>query len=405
MRSARVACLLLLLGCGSTALAQDFAALARIDPAKSQIRDIGAGLGVTLGLSQPVPWRVFTLDDPRRLVVDFRELDWRGMTREALLNADRAIDLRFGGLRPGWSRLVVDLAAPMVVAEAGMAVDPRTGTARVTIRLEPTSDAAFAAASGAPEDPEWDIRQAQADLPPPPVADGRLVVAIDPGHGGIDPGAEREGVVEAAAMLALAVELAEAIDQSDGMVAVLTRDADIFVPLAERMTIARAAGADLFLSLHADALEVDEAQGASVYTLSSEAVDSATERMAQRHDRGDLLAGLDLTGQDDTVATVLMELARLETGPASERLATALVAELGEIGDALNSRPWREAKLAVLSAADFPSVLVEVGFLSNQMDRERLATAEGRSPVVAGLLRGIQAWAAGEEARRPLIRQ
>jgi N-acetylmuramoyl-L-alanine amidase len=189
------------------------------------------------------------------------------------------------------------------------------------------------------------------------------------------------------------------------MVAVMTRQTDIFVPLADRMSIARAAGADLFISLHADALEEDEATGASVYTLTDEAVDQASERMAERHDRGDLLAGVDLSGADDRVATVLMDLARLETAPQASRLADALVLGLEDAGAGLNRHPRREAALSVLNAADFPSVLVEVGFLSSERDRIALSSTAGRAPIVAGIVTAIQHWAADEAARAPLVRQ
>jgi N-acetylmuramoyl-L-alanine amidase len=196
------------------------------------------------------------------------------------------------------------------------------------------------------------------------------------------------------------------VNRSGTMRAVLTRQADVFVPLSERMTIARAAGAEVLLSLHADALEENEAaRGASVYTLSREALDTASTRMAERHERGDLLAGLDLSGQDDTVATVLMDLARQETGPAALRLADALVAAMAQAGAEMNSRPRREGPLAVLNAADFPSVLIEAGFLSSRADRERLSTPEGRAPVVAGILAGLETWAAEEAVRRDLLRQ
>jgi N-acetylmuramoyl-L-alanine amidase len=389
---------------GGVAPAQEFNAIARIDPARSQITDAGTGIEVVLVLSQPVPWRVFTLDEPRRLVLDFREVDWSGATREALRNADRVTDLRFGALRPGWSRLVIDLPTPMGVEVAGMAVDENTGRATVTVRLSRVTEEAFAAAAGAPDDPSWEemtVEPVQVEV----AEDGDLIVVIDPGHGGIDPGAEREGLVEADLMLALGRELAEAIDRTDGMRAVMTRQADTFVPLEARMTIARAARADLFLSLHADALEEDEATGASIYTLSPDASDEATARMAERHDRGDILAGLDLEGQDDTVATILMDLARQETGPAARRLADILVQGLDQAGAAINSRPRREGLFAVLTAADFPAVLIEVGFLSSDTDRELIQSPEGRARIVAGLLRGIQLWAADEAARAPLIRQ
>jgi len=390
----------------SAVRAQEFAGLARLDVGASQVRDTADGLAVTLYLSQPIPFRAFTLEQPPRLVLDFREVDWRGATREALLNADRASDLRFGAYREGWSRMVVDLAGPLVIDMAEMRVDTLTGTALLTVRLLPASAADFAARSGAPPGADWqEAPPLAAALPEAAVGDGPLIVVIDPGHGGIDPGAIRGDLTEAGLMLTLGIELAEAINRQGAMRAVLTRQADVFVPLAERMTIARASGADVLVSLHADALEMDAARGASVYTLSQEAADQASARMAERHERGDLLAGLDLAGADDTVATVLMDLARLETAPQSLRLADAIVAGMAAAGARMNSRPRRDGPLAVLNAADFPSVLVEVGFLSDEGDRERLTSAEGRGMIVQGIVAALQAWAADEAARAPLVRQ
>ena len=400
----RIGAILWLLA-GPLAAQEGFSGLARLDVAQSQVRDAGGGLEVTLYLSQPVPFRVFTLAAPRRLVLDFREVDWRGATRAGLLNADLASDLRFGLLRPGWSRLVVDLAAPLLVEEAGMQVDAQVGTATVRVRLLPGTEADFAAAAGAPPDPDWDLPLPMPVTPPVDAADTTLTLVIDPGHGGIDPGADREGLVEKAIMLQLGLELAEAVNRIEGMQAVLTRGTDVFVPLADRMSIARAAGADLFISLHADALEEDAATGASVYTLSDAAVDQASERMAERHDRGDLLAGVDLRGADDTVATVLMDLARAETAPQAARLADALVLGLEKAGVGLNRQPRREAMLAVLNAADFPSVLIEAGFLSSDRDRAALSTAAGRAPLVAGIVLAVQRWASDEAVRARLLRQ
>ena len=390
------------------AMAQDFSGLARLDPANSGIVDERSGVTIDLYLSQVVPYRVYTLDDPRRLVIDFREVDWRGATDEALLHSERISDLRFGALRPGWSRMVADLATPLNVASAGMAVDDVTGTAHLTIKLDQTDAGKFAAAAGAPPDPGWDmLAGVDPTLPPANAAgDDVFVVVIDPGHGGIDPGAERGGLREAEVMLQLAVDIADTINRIGGMEAVLTRRSDMFVPLEERMTIARAAGADVFLSLHADALEGDDVTGgASVYTLSDEALDNASERMAELHDRGDLLAGVDLSGQDDTVATILMDLARIDTAPQSEALADEIVKSLNDAGAALNGNPRRRAQLAVLNAADFPSVLVEVGFLSNESDRARLSSSEGRAHIAAGLVLALQRWVAAEEAKSGLRRQ
>ena len=182
-------------------------------------------------------------------------------------------------------------------------------------------------------------------------------------------------------MLILAQEAAVKINAVDGLQAVLTRSDDSFVPLAARLTIARQVGADLFVSLHADALEEDDAQGAAVYTLSEDGGEAASQRIVERHERGDMLAGVDLGAAEDRVATALMDLARAETGPAGARFADALVASMRREGVRLNVRPRREGQFAVLTAADFPSILLEAGFLSNAQDRANLATYEGRAQI------------------------
>ncbi|WP_373356528.1 N-acetylmuramoyl-L-alanine amidase [Pseudoroseicyclus sp. CXY001] len=384
--------------------AQEFSALARLDVAQSQIRDEGDGLAAELHMSQAVPFRAFTLADPWRLVLDFRELDFRGATRLGLLNADNAGDVRFGPVRAGWSRLVVDLAAPMRIGTAGLRVDPASGEAVLRVTLDAAAEETARAEAGAPEAPGWEDAE-PALIPEPPAEEGPLVVVIDPGHGGIDPGAERAGLSEAALMLTLARELSESLSRA-GMAPVLTRTEDVFVPLQERISIARAAGADVMISLHADALEDDSTtSGASIYTLSAAAESEASARMAERHERGDILGGVDLTGQDDSIATILMQLARTETGPAGLRLADALLTALQEEGARLRTNPRREALLAVLTAADFPAVLVEVGFLSSERDRAGLSTPEGRAPIVAGITTALRRWEAEEATRAPLLRR
>ncbi|SEM48442.1 N-acetylmuramoyl-L-alanine amidase [Loktanella fryxellensis] len=381
--------------------AQGFAGLARIDPAASGIADAGEGVSVDLALSQPVPYRLFTLIDPMRLVIEFREVDFTGLIAADLLRTGRITDLTFATPRPGWSRLEATLADSLAVTQAGLAVDEGTGTARLTLQLNPVAPDRFAALAGAPDDPVRPDPTLSAPVP----RDGPLVIAIDPGHGGVDPGALRGDVVEADLMLRLSIELAEAINRSGTLRAVLTREADVFVSLEDRMTIARAAGAGALISLHADALDDTVTRGASAYTLNAEGVDRAAQRMAERHERGDLLTGLDLTGQDDRVASVLMGMARADTAPASARLADAVIDGLRSTNAAVNSRPRREGRLAVLNAADFPSILLEVGFLSNATDRTTLSTADGRAPIVAGLTTALQDWAATEAALAGLKRQ
>jgi N-acetylmuramoyl-L-alanine amidase len=194
-------------------------------------------------------------------------------------------------------------------------------------------------------------------------------------------------------MLELGREVADALREVSGVTPVLTRDGDHFVPLNARISHARAAGADLFISLHADALEEDAAQGASVYTLSGDGGDTASRRMVERHERGDLLSGVDLTGQGDRVASVLMDLARQETGPAARRFADLLVQQMQDRGVRLNARARREGQFIVLSAADIPAVLIEAGFLSNAGDRARLTDPAGRAAFVDAIAAAVQDWA------------
>ena len=355
-----------------------------VDPERTSVSDGWWTLEVEVGLDRITPYRVFTLDDPRRLVLDVEGASFAGLDAAALLSGDRATAVRFGPLRPGWSRMVVDLAEPLVIAEAGMV---RTDAgADLTILLERASAAEFAAAAGAPPDPGWDVVTGfDPDAAAALAASEDFVVVIDPGHGGIDPGAFQGGIKEADLMLILGAELAVMLNAQDGVQAVLTRENDTFVPLSARMTFARQVGADLFISLHADALGEDDVRGASVYTLSSDGGDAAGQRIVERHERGDLLAGVDLNDADDRVATALMDLARARTGPEGKRIADALAASMQSQGVTMNTRPRREGQFVVLTAADFPSVLIEAGFLSNAQDRAFLATPEGRARIARAI--------------------
>ena len=364
---------LLLLFAANMAVAQ-----VTVDPERTAVRDGWWTLEVEMGFDQITPYRVFTLDAPRRLVLDVEGASFAELSPDAILSGDRATDLRLGPLRPGWSRMVVDLAEPLAIAQAGMVTVPQGADLKIV--LERTTPESFAADAGAPPDPGWEVvtgfdPKVAAEL----AKSEDFVVVIDPGHGGIDPGANQGGIKEADLMLLMAAELAVLLNAEEGVQAVLTRETDVFVPLTARLTFARQVGADLFLSLHADALEEDEARGASVYTLSADGGGEAAQRIVERHERGDLLSGVDLSAAEDRVATALMDLARAETGPAGQRVADALVASMQAEGVRLNSRPRREGQFAVLTAADFPSVLIEAGFLSNAEDRAVLASPAGRA--------------------------
>ncbi|UWQ61298.1 N-acetylmuramoyl-L-alanine amidase [Leisingera caerulea] len=386
--------------------AQGFSGLARIDAEASQVRDAGQGAEVSLGLSQGVPYRLFTLDGPPRLVLDFQEVDWTGLTAEKLVQGEQVTAAQFGTYVPGWSRLVLQLAEPMKVSAAAMSVDQVTAAARLAVSLEPATAQEFAASAGAPQDPRW-------DLPAPEEMQGRaardenapLLVMLDPGHGGIDPGAETEVVVEKHLMLQFARELGEALLRSGQFTVMMTRDDDYFVSLERRIAMAHQAGADVFISLHADTISEGRAHGSTVYTLSKEASDAASAKLAERHLRGDLLSGTDLSQADDRVTGVMLDLARQETQPRSDALAAALIDGLRAQGKPINNRPLRSAGFSVLKSADIPSVLVEIGFLSSKRDLQNLVDADWRAKAARGILNGLITWRAQDDARRALVRK
>ena len=387
---AKVKGLVLLLGlwCAAPAAAQELSALARLDAAASSISGGAAGIEMDLALSQPVPWRVRVKDDPPRLVLDLREVDWTGL--EAVARPEGVL-LRAGMFRPGWSRLVMELPVPMLVTQSEMVTG---GAARLQLRLSPAAPEAFAAAAAQPEPPEWALPRA-ADLPAlPRQGAGPLVVVLDPGHGGIDPGAERDGEKEAHLMLIFARELKELLLRDGRFSVVMTREGDVFVPLETRISIARAAGASVFLSLHADAIAEGEAVGATIYSLSEEATDAASETLAARHDRDDLLAGVDLSQQDDLVAQVLMDMARAETSPRIDRLALALETAIKAADLRMHRHPRQKAGFSVLKSPDIPSVLVELGFMSSARDLKRLTDPDWRARMALALRDGLLAWAA-----------
>ena len=375
-------------------------ALAKLNANASEIAAAGDGLAVTLSLSQPVPWRVRVLNGPPRLLLDFREVDWSNLA-DLPVDSDAILGLRAGVFRPTWSRLVIDLPKPMVVARSEMATSD--AGAQVAVTLRAATDSEFAAAA-LPEPPEWALPRA-ADLPPPrlPLSQrtGPLIVVLDPGHGGLDPGAEQGSLSEANLMLTFARELKEVLLRTGEAEVVLTREHDIFVPLEERVSIARAAAGDVFISLHADALAEGAAKGATIYSLSAEATDEAAQTLAERHDRDDLLAGVDLTAQDDLIARVLIDMARLETTPRTGRLAQALESAIKAADIKMHRNAQQTAGFSVLKSPDIPSVLLELGFLSSDSDRANLTDPSWRARMADAIKTGVLAWAAAERARPP----
>lgn len=375
--------------------------VARVDPAASGIEGRARGFDLILQLSAPVPYRAATLADPPRLVLDFRGLELAGL-RNADLGFSEAVGaVRFAVIQEGWARMVVDLTGPYAIDTAGMTTGAE-GDARLAVAMRPVDPAVFAARSG----PGTGIAE-----PTPPngdaaaVDDGVFTVMLDPGHGGFDPGAIRDGQEEADIVLTFARELRAALEARGDMAVAMTRETDVFLSLDARLAAARRAGADVFLSLHADALAEGAARGAQVYTLAREASSAATRRLAERHDRADLLAGVDLRGRDDEVARVLMSMARTDTAPRSEALAEALVAGFAREGVALHKRPREWAAFSVLRSPDIPSALIELGFMSDAGELAKLQDPAWRARAVAAIVGALERWAEADSQTAPLRRQ
>lgn len=395
------------MGPASAQQSQEFSGLARLVPDQSQVVGAGrAGVRINLGLTQGVPFRIFTLAEPPRLVLDFQEVDWGSLKPADLLQTDKVTQVQFGSYVPGWSRMVAELAQPMGVDQAEMQVSPETGAAQLNVILAPVSAEEFAARAGAPQDPRWDLPAPEVFSGPKQRGpDAPLRVVLDPGHGGIDPGAETDRIDEKVLMLTFARELREQLLRSGRFEVVLTRDEDRFVSLEGRIALAHQVGADVFISLHADSLSEGQAHGATVHVLSRDASDVASAKLAERHDRGQLLSGVDLSEADDQVTGILLDLARQETQPRTNALAQALVSGMAQTGGPMNRRPLRSAGFSVLKAADIPSVLIEIGFMSSPRDLKNLQNPEWRAQMARGIRNGLIEWRASDEAQRPLVRQ
>lgn len=251
-----------------------------------------------------------------------------------------------------------------------------------------------------------------AVLRPPPAApptgkgkkrDERKVVVIDAGHGGVDPGAiSVGGIYEKDITLPMALELKKALEKDGRYKAVLTRSTDVFLRLRERVEVARAAGADLFISLHADSvgspIGAQALRGASVYTLSEQASDKEAEALAAKENRADIIAGVDLGGKSIEVSNILIDLAQRESMNEAARFAAILVDDLKDVVPVLD-RSHRYAGFAVLKAPDIPSVLVEMGYLSNKADERLLRSDAQRAKLAAAMRHSVDSFFANRQAR------
>ena len=365
-------------------------------PLASEVRTAGdeAQTRLVLDLSRKVELRAFALANPDRVVIDLPQVTFQlpsraGETGRGLIKA-----FRYGLVMPGGSRMVIDLARPARIEKA-FVLDAANGQpARLVLELAAVDREVFmrtiALDTRAP-----DRRLPDAAAPGKHQAEGkadeRPLIVIDPGHGGIDNGTRApSGEAEKTIVLDFALLLRARIEKIGKYRVMLTRTDDSFIALADRVQFARARQAALFVSIHADALPRGEgdAQGATVYTLSETASDSEAARLAESENRADVIAGLDLSSESNDVADILIDLAQRETKNFSVQFARMLVGEMRNAAR-LHKHPLRSAGFRVLKAPDVPSVLVELGYVSNRQDFKSLTSEVWRGRAADAIVQAV----------------
>ncbi len=335
---------------------------------------------------------VFTLADPYRVVIDMPEVRFHlgpdlGKAGRGLITA-----FRYGMISTGKSRIVLDAAGPVSVDKAFILPPVEGQPARMVIDVVPTTREAFLATAARERAALAEQVAARTPAMIEPAADGRLRIVLDPGHGGIDSGAVgQSGTLEKGVVLAFARTLGEQLEATGRFDVFLTRDDDSFVRLNDRVSFARERHADLFVSIHADSFRGHDVRGATIYTVSERASNDMAAAIAAGENRSDVLAGLDLQEAESGVADILLDLARRETKNFSILFARDLVAHLGA-STQLFKNPHQEAGFMVLMAPDVPSVLLELGYLSNADDERTLLSEQWRSDTAAAMTRAIDAF-------------
>jgi N-acetylmuramoyl-L-alanine amidase len=355
-------------------------------------------------LSKKVDVSIFALADPYRVIVDLPEVNFQmplglGTETRGLISG-----YRFGLFAPGKSRIVIDVNGPFLVDKA-FVLDPRSDQpARLVVDLVPTDRATFLAklrdasatstASGTP------APQAEPPAKPP---NAKPVIILDPGHGGVDPGTSSgAGITEKEVVLAFAKTLEHKLEAKGQYEVYLTREDDRFLALRERVEFAQRKGANLFVSIHADSFpkQSADASGATVYTLSEHASDDEAKELAAKENFSDAIAGVELpSDSDEVVANILIDLAQRETQNRSLIFAKSIVGEMGRAE--LHTKALKSAGFRVLKAPDVPSVLLELGFLSNPDDTKQLTSDTWRGTMADKVAAAIDSYFAKRLARIP----
>jgi N-acetylmuramoyl-L-alanine amidase len=370
---------------GSLLLASSLAAAA----GAVEVRDIRLWAGpdstrVVFDLSGSAHHHLSALKSPARIVLDMPGAHAKagGLAAPAAAGAVKQVRL---AQRPGNLRIVIDLAHAVRANSFLTAPNDRYGY-RLVVDLAGGAVAATAAAAVA--GPSVPVRVEHA----PPEA-RTLIIAIDAGHGGDDPGAIGiGGTREKDVVFAIARELAQRVNAEPGMRGVLTRTGDYFVPLRERMQRARAQQADLFVSIHADSIVDRRVDGSSVYILSPRgASDEAARWLAERENASDLIGGVSLDDKDDVLASVLLDLSQSAALSASETAAEQVLRELNQVGE-VRKHQVQQARFMVLKSPDIPSMLVETAYISNPQEELRLRTPAQQAKLASAIHQGLRAY-------------
>ena len=353
-----------------------------------------------LDLDKTVPFHAFPLADPYRVVVDLPQVSFQLAAGAGTVGRGLIKAFRYGLVMPGGSRIVFDLTGPAKIANSYVLDAANGQPPKLVLELEEVDRTGFVQSLAAESRPDLrpaiaDAAVAEAAAPPKPVAaaDLRPVVVIDPGHGGIDNGTQSGAENEKNLVLGFGLALRDRIEKSGKYRVVMTRTDDTFIPLADRVKIARNQSAALFVSIHADALPRREgdAQGATIYTLSDRGSDAEAERLAEAENKADAIGGVNLTEEPTEVADILIDLAQRETRTFSNRFARLLMDAMKSTVR-MHKNPLKSAGFKVLKAPDVPSVLIELGYVSNKGDLEHLVSENWRSRTVGSMAQAIDAF-------------
>ena len=356
------------------------------------------GYGLRLKLDEAVPFKVYSLNHPNRIVLELNTETHKNLNDFDIKSSPLLGEMKFKKLVDGWVAISIYISKPAKVQNLTMKPNKLDASkVELSFELFPIVQYEFDKIveifSGTiTDEPAVTIEKNFYDN-----ENNKLIVVIDPGHGGLDPGAQVKTVREADLMLSLAQVVVEEVKRLDNTEVILTRTNDQFTSLDKRLMLAVQAGADLFISLHADTVEKGKASGATVYTLSQEASDQASARLAARHGGNELISGVDLTGADTAVTTALMGLLRQENTVRSNAFSKSIIKNLEYLSIKLNPKPSRKANFSVLKLPSVPSVLIETGFMSTSSDLQNLQDRDWAEKFALAISSGILEWVAGDQ--------